>query len=81
MIESEGILRLVTQRNKLVFGCLLCKKNQPHQHEEPEKPQRKELPFSKTRTHLLMKDIKEIFFKNYRGRWYTVRPINEKETT
>ena len=66
---------------KPVWGCVLCKRNRPHQHEKPPQPIPQARPFSKVRAMLLMKAVQETFFKNYRGRWYTVRLINEKETT
>lgn len=57
---------------KLVFGCLLCKKNLPHNHHN-ELP-----PFSTTRAYALIEDIRKIFFKDYRGKWYTKTEIDEE---
>ena len=34
MTVSEAILKPVTQKSKLVYGCLLCKRNLTHTHSE-----------------------------------------------
>lgn len=81
MIELGVILKPATPKNKLVFGCLLCKRNYPHVHEETTPTPVVDQPINKTRTLLLMKDLQRIFFPNYRGRWYTVRPIHDTRKT
>lgn len=81
MIELGVILKPATQKNKLVFGCLLCKRNYPHVHEETPPTPVVEKSVNKTRTLLLMQDLQRIFFPNYRGRWYTVRPIHDTRKT
>lgn len=75
MTESEATLKPAILKSKLVFGCLLCKRNYPHIHEEdiPIFTQ----PPNRTRTLLLMQDIKRLFFPNHRGKWFTIRPIND----
>ncbi len=79
---SEGILKPATRKSnqKPLWGCLLCKRNKPHEHEKIDNPAIELLPPNKTRTLLLMKDIHKIFFADYRGRWYTIREIDREET-
>lgn len=85
MIESEGILKPVIQRSntdypqKPLWGCVLCKKNKPHKHEQLSKSLIRIVPIpNQSRTLTLMKDIKRLFFPNYRGRWFTIRPVSNE---
>jgi len=88
MIGSEAILKPVIQKSeqeypqKPLWGCLLCKKNKPHNHEQLTPSLVKAVPTpSKSRTLALMKDIQRLFFQNYRGRWYTIRPVQDETGT
>lgn len=77
MTESEATLKPVILKSKLIFGCLLCRRNYPHVHEEEIPTLAVKKSPNKSRTLLLMKDIQRLFFQNYRGRWFTIRAIDE----
>lgn len=77
MIESEGTLKPVTPKSKLVYGCLLCKRNLTHTHDEEPDSTAPGLfnggIFSKPRAIQLESLLRQTFFPHETGRILTYR--------